>query len=258
MAADRARVLVGTSGWSYRHWRGVFYPERLPRRDWLRYYAARFPTVELNTSFYRTPSAASFAQWREAAGPGFIFAVKANRYITHTRRLRDPATPVAHELESVQPLGDALGPILLQLPPDLALDRERLRALTALLPPDRRFAVELRHRSWHDDEVYRLLGESGIAVCLHDWRGDAWPPEAAESGAPFVYVRLHGPTGSYSGRYSGRVLAGWAERCARWQRAGRDVFCYFNNDAAGNAVHDALHLRLLLGQEVADEVAGAG
>jgi uncharacterized protein YecE (DUF72 family) len=252
MAPDLARVLVGTSGWSYRHWRGVFYPEHLPARDWLRHYASRFPTVELNTSFYRTPAAASYAQWREAAGPGFTFAVKANRYITHTRRLRDPAAPVAHELASVSPLGDALGPLLLQLPPNLALDRERLKALADVLPPDRRFAVEFRDASWDDEEVYQLLGEHGVAVCLHDWRGRPWPPEAAENGAPFVYTRFHGPTGSYSGRYAGRALAGWAERCVRWRRAGRDVFCYFNNDAAGNAVQDALHLRRLLGEESQD------
>ncbi len=248
-APDAARLLVGTSGWSYRHWRGVFYPERLPARDWLRFYAQHFPTVELNTSFYRRPAAASFTRWREAAGPGFLFAVKANRYITHVRRLREPADPVARELEAVRPLGDALGPILLQLPPDLRLDLERLRELVDALPKDRRFTVEFRDQSWDSADVYDLLGERGVAVCLHDWRGRPWPVVAAENGAPFAYVRLHGPTGAYTGRYSARALAVWVERCARWRRAGRDVFCYFNNDAAGNAVHDALHLRDLLGED---------
>ncbi|NLE21875.1 MAG: DUF72 domain-containing protein [Actinobacteria bacterium] len=248
--------MVGTSGWSYRHWRGVFYPAHLPARDWLRFYAQRFSTVELNTSFYRRPAAASLARWREAAGPGFLFAVKANRFITHVRRLREPADPVARELEAVRPLGDALGPILLQLPPDLGLDLGRLRTLVEALPEARRFAVEFRDRSWDAGGVYDLLGEHGVAVCLHDWRGRTWPVAAAENGAAFVYVRLHGPTGTYTGRYDARTLAVWAERCARWRRAGRDVFCYFNNDAAGNAVHDALYLRGLLGED-AGAVAGA-
>jgi uncharacterized protein YecE (DUF72 family) len=251
------RILVGTSGWSYRHWRGVFYPEGLPAREWLSYYAARFPTVELNTSFYRTPAATSFAQWREAAGPGFVFAVKANRYITHTKRLRDPEDPVAKEMSTVERLGDALGPILLQLPPGLALDEDRLRRLLATLPDDKRFAVEFRHASWDDGEVYRLLGEHGVAVCLHDWRGRAWPGRAAENGAPLVYVRFHGPGGGYTGRYDVATLVDWAERCRRWRETGRDVFCYFNNDAAGNAVRDALRLRRLLGEEPAEQLRAA-
>jgi uncharacterized protein YecE (DUF72 family) len=247
-----ARVLVGTSGWSYKHWRGVFYPERLPARDWLRFYARRFATVELNTSFYRTPRAASFAQWRGAAGPGFVFAVKANRYITHTKRLRAPAEPVARELRTVDQLGDALGPILLQLPPNLERDLGRLDGLLAALPTGPRFAVEFRHPSWHDPEVERRLREHGVAVCLHDWRGQPWPPEAVEAGpgenpASFVYLRLHGPTGSYTGRYGERALERWAGRCRDWCAAGRDVYVYFNNDAGGAAVADASTLRLLLG-----------
>jgi uncharacterized protein YecE (DUF72 family) len=251
VTAATSRILIGTSGWSYRHWRGVFYPEDLPAREWLRFYAARFPAVELNTSFYRTPAATSFERWREAAGPGFVFAVKANRYITHTKRLRDPADPVAREMRTVEPLGDALGPILLQLPPDLPLDRDRLRGLVEQLPQDKRFAVEFRHASWEDVEVYRVLGEHGVAVCLHDWRGRAWPATAAENGASLTYVRFHGPTGGYTGRYDEATLARWAERCDRWRAEGRDVFCFFNNDAAGNAVHDALRLRRLLGEEPA-------
>jgi uncharacterized protein YecE (DUF72 family) len=243
-----ARILVGTSGWSYKHWRGVFYPERLPQRDWLRFYARHFPTVELNTSFYHTPRAASMAQWREAAGPAFVFAVKANRYITHTKRLKDPAEPMEHEMRTVEPLGDALGPILLQLPPTLERDLERLDGLLAALTRGRRFALEFRHPSWHDPEVARRLRERGVAVCLHDWRGRAWPLEAADDGAAFVYVRMHGPTGSYTGRYDQRALARWAGRCRDWRAAGRDVYVYFNNDAGGNAIADATTLRRLLGE----------
>ena len=251
MPTDTAQILVGTSGWSYRHWRGVFYPEDLPSREWLRFYARRFPTVELNTSFYRAPAAASMESWREAAGPGFVFAIKANRYITHTKRLRDPVEPIAREMRTVRPLGNALGPILLQLPPSMPLDRDRLRRLVEALPEGKRFAVEFRHASWDDEDVYRLLGEHGMAVCLHDWRGRTWPAAAAENGAPLAYVRFHGPTGGYSGRYDEATLAAWAGRCARWRAAGRDVFCYFNNDAAANAVQDATRLRRLLGEEPA-------
>ncbi len=255
-----AHILVGTSGWSYRHWRGVFYPSDLPPREWLRFYARRFPTVELNTSFYHTPRAASFTQWREAAGPGFVFAVKANRYITHTRRLKDPAEPVAHELRTVGPLGDALGPILLQLPPGLERDLGRLDALLAALPPSRRFAVEFRHRSWRDDEVERRLREHGVAVCLHDWQGRPWPVEAAAGGdrAGFVYVRLHGPTGTYTGRYGERGLSPWADRCRDWRDEGRDVYVYFNNDAGGGAVADAADLQRMLGEERQLELLEAG
>jgi uncharacterized protein YecE (DUF72 family) len=256
--ARAARILVGTSGWSYKHWRGVFYPDDLPPAEWLRYYAGRFPTVELNTSFYHAPRAASFAQWREAAGPGFVFAVKANRYITHTRRLKDPGEPIAREMRTVEPLGETLGPILLQLPPSLPRDPARLDALLAALPASRRFALEFRHPGWHDPEVYRRLGEHGVAVCLHDWRGAPWPWQAAENGAGFVYVRYHGPTGSYGGHYDERVLERWAGRCRDWRAGGRDVFAYFNNDAAGNAVADAFTLRQLLGEEPERELLRAG
>lgn len=248
-----AHILVGTSGWSYRHWRGVFYPADLPARQWLTYYSARFATVELNSTFYRTPRASSLRAWREQAPPGFVFALKANRFITHSKRLRDADETVARELEIVRPLGAARGPILFQLPPAMTRDLGRLAGLLEALPGDGAFAVEFRDGSWDDREVYAMLARRQVGVCLHDWHGHAWPRRAADEGAGPVYLRFHGPTGRYGGSYDRRTLRAWATRCERWREAGRDVFCYFNNDAEGNAVRDALALRRLLGERLSDE-----
>jgi uncharacterized protein YecE (DUF72 family) len=249
------RILIGTSGWSYGHWRGAVYPPGLPSGEWLASYAARLPTVELNTTFYGTPAASAFKRWRDAVPPGFVFAVKANRFITHRKRLRDAAQTVPRELDAARALGDALGPVLFQVPPRMHLDLARLTAFVEALPPHGRFAFEFRDHSWDDRRVGGLLAAHGATVCRHDWGGKEWPSRGRPEphGVGFVYVRLHGPRGTYDGRYGERRLAGWAERLAAWSAEGRDVFCYFNNDAGGSAVYDALALRRLLGQDVPDD-----
>lgn len=248
-----ARILVGTSGWSYTHWRGVFYPDDLPSKDWLAYYASRFDTVELNTTFYRTPRSSSFCGWREHVPRGFLFAVKASRFITHIKRLNDADATVPHQMDSVQPLGPALGPTLFQLPPTMSRDMERLVGLLKALRNQGRFAIEFRNESWDHAEVYELLARHDVGVCLHDWHRQPWPYRAVEGGAGLVYVRFHGPSGDYAGRYAETALKDWASRCAQWRAEGRDVFCYFNNDAEGNAIGDALTLRRLLGDKLLNE-----
>jgi uncharacterized protein YecE (DUF72 family) len=250
-------IHIGTSGWSYRHWRGVFYPDDLPSVDWLAYYAARFGTVEVNTSFYRTPSPETFRRWRGAVPAGFTFAVKANRHITHRKRLKDAGESVVRELASVAPLGETLGPVLFQLPPALRRDMPRLAGLLDALPVRGRFAVEFRHESWDHPDVYLLLARHDVAVCLHDWRRRPWPLKTVATGTSLVYARFHGALGDYTGRYDRRTLRTWAGRCERWRAEGRDVFCFFNNDALGNAVRDALTLRHLVGEDVRGDVEGA-
>jgi uncharacterized protein YecE (DUF72 family) len=248
-----ARILVGTSGWSYKHWKSVFYPDDVASKDWLAYYASRFDTVELNTTFYRTPPSSSFCGWHEHVPRGFVFAVKASRFITHIKRLNDADETVPRQMASVQPLGSALGPTLFQLPPTMERDMERLSGLLEALPKKGRFAMEFRNESWDHAEVYDLLARYDVGVCLHDWHRHRWSYRAAEGGASLVYVRFHGPSGDYEGRYAERTLKTWASRCKKWRADGRDVFCYFNNDAAGNAIRDALTLRRLLGEKLPDE-----
>jgi uncharacterized protein YecE (DUF72 family) len=239
---------IGTSGWVYRDWRGRFYPEKLPQRRWFAFYAERFPTVELNAPFYGLPSAATVERWRTEAPRGFRYAVKASRLITHVRRLRDAADPLATFIARVRPLGPTLGPLLFQLPPSLRRADALLAAFCALLPRDLAAAFEFRHPSWFDEAVYALLRERGVAFCVHDWHGMACPHVATASVA---YYRFHGPTGGYHGRYGADGLRPWAARIAEMVGSVRDVYVYFNNDIGGAALDDAALLRQLLSAAVA-------
>jgi len=243
MARD-GTLLIGTSGWQYPHWKGTFYPEGMADDDLLPFYARRFGTVEVNRSFYSLPSAEAVTRWRERTPPGFVFAFKASRYLTHMKKLRDPAEPLARLLDSARALGEKLGPVLFQLPPRWRRNPGRLAALLELLPKDLRFAVELRDPSWIHGEVDRLLGAHGAAFCIYDLAGFLSPRTVT---ADFVYVRLHGPGEAYQGRYDGQALAGWAGWIASWARRGLDVYCYFDNDQAGHAPADALRLQKMVG-----------
>ena len=243
--AREGRVRVGTSGWIYRHWRGAVYPADLPVRRWFAHYAAAFDTVEVNNSFYRLPSAETFRGWARQAPPGFLFAVKASRYLTHMKKLKDPKAPLANVLGRARELGDRLGPVLYQLPPGWGADVGRLRHFLSLLPPDLTHVVEFRDPSWYTDEVRAALAGRGVGFCVHDLKGEATPDWTT---GPAVYVRFHGPTArAYAGRYSAEQLRAWAARIDCWRRAGRDVFAYFNNDDAGHAVTNARELADLLG-----------
>lgn len=238
-------VHIGCSGWIYRHWRELFYPAGLPQRLWFAHYSETFGTVELNTSFYHLPKADTFAKWRDQAPAGFRYAVKAPRFITHMKKLKDCAGPVAEFLGRARNLGPAIGPILYQLPPRWALDRERLLEFVALLPADLAHVFEFREKSWLTEEVLALLESRSISFCAHDMPGLATPRWAS---GPIAYVRFHGGTGKYVGRYSDEALLGWTDWIVGQARGGRDVWCYFNNDIHGHAVHDALTLRAMVGQ----------
>lgn len=238
----KMRVHVGTSGWVYPHWRGPFYPAELDEAQWLGYYARHLPSVEVNRSFYRLPSRAQFAAWRAQTPEGFVFAVKASRFITHMKKLREPEHSLPPLLEAVAGLDDKLGPLLFQLPPRWRPDLGRLTAFLAALPQRTRAAFELRDPRWHGDAVLQLLEQHNAAFCIYDLAGFESPRAIT---ADFVYLRLHGPGAAYRGRYGRRALAQWADWLRR--QAVVDAYVYFDNDAAGHAVEDAITLRELLG-----------
>ena len=239
----RGAAHVGCSGWQYKHWRGDFYPPEVPTARWFEYYAARFDTVEINNSFYRLPEAETFARWRERAPMRFLFAVKASRFLTHMKKLKDPEEPVERLFTRMRQLGNRLGPVLYQLPPNFKLDLGRLEHFLHTLPRDVRHVLEFREPTWYADSVLALLEQHGVALCLHDMKGSA---TGRERIGPFVYVRYHGASGTYSGGYTRDRLERWAEWLHDERRAGSDVFAYFNNDVGGHAPRDAVSLRQLL------------
>jgi uncharacterized protein YecE (DUF72 family) len=228
---------VGTSGWQYRDWRGTFYPKGVPQADWLRCYATRFATVELNNSFYRLPELAAFERWGEQTPDDFVVAVKMSRFLTHVRRLRDPTEPVQRFLERAAGLGPKLGPVLVQLPPQLQADPDRLAETLDRFPRSIRVAVEPRHDSWFDDRVRAILEARGAALCLADSprrRSPVWRT------ADWGFVRFHEGRATPHPCYGERALATWAERIASLWPASADVFCYFNNDARACAPANAV------------------
>ncbi len=228
---------VGTSGWQYDHWRSRFYPADLPKKRWFDFYAGRFGTVEINSTFYRLPEAATFDGWREAAPRGFRYAVKYSRYGSHLKRLKDPQRHLDAFVERASRLKRALGPVLVQLPPNFKADPVRLDAFLAAAPRRWRWAVEFRDPSWLDDAVFEVLEKRGAALCIHDLLDDH--PRRVTAG--FVYLRFHGK--NYGGSYSPQRLTAEAKRIRGWLGEGLDVFAYFNNDRGGHAVHNARELR---------------
>jgi uncharacterized protein YecE (DUF72 family) len=229
-------VLVGTSGWQYRDWRGRFYPEQLAQRYWLEHYASRFSSVESNNAFYRLPDPATFEAWAQRTPDDFVMAVKASRFLTHVKRLREPAEPVRRFLDHAGHLGAKLGPVLLQLPPTLKADAGLLREAIGQFPAGIRVAVEPRHPTWFSDEVAAVLRERDVALCLADrarrrtpvWRTAGW-----------TYLRFHEGTASPRPCYGRQALASWAEDLAGTWGPEADVYVYFNNDQGGCAVRDA-------------------
>jgi uncharacterized protein YecE (DUF72 family) len=229
-------IRIGCSGWNYRHWRGHFYPEGLPVKRWFEHYAAHFDTVEINASFYRLPTADIFCRWRDQAPPGFRYAVKAPRFITHMRKLLGCDEGMAEFLERARNLGDRLGPILYQLPPRWRFNSERLKSFLKLLPRDLSHVFEFREPSWLADEVLALLDQHGVGFCAHDMPGQ--PTQRAATGA-IAYVRFHGAEDKYRGRYSAESLTSWAEWMVGQEASGRDIWVYFNNDIHAHAIADA-------------------
>ena len=233
-------IHVGTSGWNYRHWAGPFYPEDLEQEQWLRFYAGRFSTVEINNTFYNLPQQSVFRKWREAVPEGFLFSVKASRYITHMKKLKEPQDSVRRFMDRAAGLEEKMGPVLFQLPPRWKVNPRRLESFLQELPEGRRYTFEFRDQSWFHPEIYDLLRAHGAAFCIYHLAGTLSPREVT---ADFVYVRLHGPGGAYRGSYDQETLSGWVGAFTAWERQGRDVYCYFDNDQRGYAARDALALQ---------------
>jgi uncharacterized protein YecE (DUF72 family) len=241
--ALHGRAFVGCSGWEYKHWRGDFYPAEVPRARWFEHYAAAFDTVEVNNTFYRLPEETTFASWAARAPAGFTYAVKASRFLTHMKKLKDPAEPLDRLFNRMVPLGSHLGPVLYQLPPGWKPDRGRLENFLQALPRGHRHVIEFRDPSWYADDVMEMLERKQVSLCLHDMRGSA---TGRERVGPFVYVRFHGATGQISGGYSGEHLEDWAAWFQTARAAGTDVYAYFNNDVGGHAPRNALTLKRVL------------
>lgn len=242
-AHSNPRYRIGTSGWVYQHWRGVLYAPGLPQSRWYARYSEAFDTVEINYSFYTLPSEASFDRWREQAPEGFVYALKGNRLITHVKRLRDVAEPLARFLERARRLGNHLGPILWQLPPHWDVDTERLASFVELLPGDLNFAFEFRDKRWFAERVRRILESHNLAFCIFDMPGLPCPMWVT---ADVVYIRFHGSGAIYGGLYGPAALRPWAANIRRWAEEDRTIYAYFNNDACGFAVQDARTLKSLL------------
>ncbi|RNI31300.1 DUF72 domain-containing protein [Rufibacter latericius] len=240
---ETGTIYIGTSGWHYNHWKGKFYPEGVTPKQFTEYYLRFFRTVEINNSFYRLPSAETFATWRTSVPPDFLFSVKASRYITHMKKLKDPQQSLAQFLGNALALEEKLGPILFQLPPVWRLNLERFHDFLKALPPYHRYTFEFRDQSWYNPEVFALLQQYNHAFCIYDLAGHLSPLEVT---AGFVYVRLHGPEGKYAGSYSEETLQFWASHCRTWAAAGKDVFVYFDNDIGSHAPFNAIALQELV------------
>ncbi len=244
MSKRRCEIRIGTSGWHYADWEGRFYPEKLPRSKWLEHYAKDFDTVEINNTFYQQPKEQTYQNWHKQAPKDFLYTVKANRYITHIKRMREPKEPLERFFKGVLLLKEHLGPILYQLPPGLHKDPGRLESFLKVLPTKLTAVFEFRHKSWFSEETYKLLKEFNAGFCIHDMPGMKVPRVITSD---VIYVRFHGPTGRYQGNYSKPALREWAKWIGENTKGKKAVFCYFNNDYNAYAVYNAKTLKEQLG-----------
>jgi uncharacterized protein YecE (DUF72 family) len=229
----QATIHIGTSGWHYRHWRGIFYPDRLKTREWLAYYAEHFDCVEVNSTFYRMPEREVIAGWRDSVPSEFVFAVKAPRRITHFKKLKNCGGELNDFFGRLEAFGNSLGPVLFQLPPRWRCNARRLEHFLDELPPNQRLVFEFRDPTWHNDEVYGLLASRSVAFCIFDGGGTTTPMIAE---GDLVYIRLHGPGTAHTGTYRAPGLRNWVDRAQGWNRASKDVFLFFDNDERGYAI----------------------
>ena len=240
MAKTQGTVRIGTSGYQYDHWKGMFYPEKLPKEEWFSYYADRFDTVEINNTFYHLPSEETFKKWHDAAPGKFIYALKFSRYGSHLECLKDPDRTISQFMEQSRPLKSHRGPVLVQLRPGWGFNPERLDGFLKLAPQSQRWAVEFRDSQWLCEEAYRILEKHNAALCIHDLIEDH--PKIVTAG--WVYMRFHGDY--YRGSYSNGELHNAARSIEKFLDQGRDVYVYFNNDENANSVYNALYLREIL------------
>ena len=234
-------IRIGTSGWTYPHWQILFYPEDWPKSRWLEYYVQHFDTVELNATFYRLPKPKTFQNWHSRTPSGFLWALKANKYITHTKRLNEPEEPLERFYSAASGLKQKAGPILFQLPPNLVFEEKTFQRFCRSLKPSYRHTLEVRHPSWLGDRVYAILAQHNIAFCIADTAG-RYPYDEVLT-ADFVYVRLHGSKKLYASDYSEEELQVWAGKIKAW---GKDTYLYFDNDFSGYAVKNARRLKQIL------------
>jgi uncharacterized protein YecE (DUF72 family) len=238
------KLYIGTSGWTYDNWRLRFYPEDIPRKEWLTWYAKQFKSTEVNGSFYRTPSIDAVQAWRDRTPADFRFAWKASKFITHWKRLSARSeNSIELMVSRLDILGPKCGPVLFQLPSQFRADRERLANFLNMLPDTYRYAFEFRHMSWYADSILRLLKDHNIALCISDHHVAPAPWSVT---ARHVYVRGHGPTGRYKGSYSDKALRKWAGHIQAWRKTNKIVYVYFDNDQKSAAPKDAKRLRALI------------
>ena len=241
-----ARYLIGTSGWHYDDWRGRFYPEKLPKAQWLEFYAGHFPTVEINNTFYRLPSEKAVDNWNKTVPSGFIFSVKVSRFITHVKKLKDTGEALNNFMSRISPLHDKLGPLLYQLPPGMRRNDAVLIGFLQGLSGEHKHVMELRHESWLNEHVFDILRSYNAGLCVFDIPGLSCPLLATTD---FAYIRFHGRDSLYSSCYTDEELTGWAKNITELSANLETVYVYFNNDVAGYALKNAVTLRDYLERE---------
>lgn len=233
-------IHIGASGWNYDGWKGVFYPEKITGNAMLDAYVKTFSTVEVNGTFYSLPEPETVADWSRRVPADFLFSVKASRYITHMKKLKDPEEPLSNLFEILESFGDKLGPVLFQLPPGWNADTERLEHFLKQLPKCFRYTFEFRDESWFCEEVYALLDQYRVSLCFYDYEKKQSPHHHF---ADFVYLRLHGPEATaYKGSYPDETLDDYAKNCLSWRKNGQSIFVYFDNDEKAQAPRDAQRL----------------
>lgn len=236
MRKKKAQVHIGTSGWSYSHWKENFYPKEIKPANWLEYYSHAFSTVEINNTFYRMPKKSTVEKWHEDVPDAFIFSIKISRYISHRKKLHDCKESLDFFYQRIKPMGSKTGPILIQLPPSFKANQERLIDFIGYLNTDYKHTFEFRHPSWFTEDIYELLNKNKIALCITDLNKKLSPEEITSD---FTYIRLHGPKKAYQGSYGKANLRNWKKKIDRWLASSISVFCYFDNDEKGFAIEDA-------------------
>ncbi|MFQ5825650.1 MAG: DUF72 domain-containing protein [bacterium] len=242
---QKMKINIGTSGWIYPHWRGCFYPENLPQKSWFQFYSRSFSTVEINNTFYRLPSERAVESWQRQAPKNFIYAVKASRFITHVKKLKEPKEGLQNFMERINLLGEHLGPVLFQLPPRWRPNLQRFETFLKTLTDfsSHLWVFEFRQLDWFAQDILDLLMHFKVGFCIHDMAGLDCPKAVT---AKYVYLRFHGPSGAYLGRYGQKTLQACAEFIKEQAKKGHEIYAYFNNDLGGAAVEDARTLKELL------------